>query len=95
MSDSGHPAPIYALRGFTHGWAKSLTLMSADGATALRARIQPGDDLIVHAGPGRLPQLLEKRDGALARFIQTDAVQVLEKSDWDRRKTALGPSIYR
>ena len=95
MSGPDHPPPIYALRGFTHGWAHSLTLMSADGATALRARIRPDDDLIVNAGPGRLPQLLEKRDGAFARFIQAHAIQLLKKSEWDQRKTALGPSVYR
>jgi len=95
MSNNDQPPPIYALQGFTHGWALSLTLMSADGAAALRTRIHPDDDLIVNAGPGRLLQLLEKRDGALARFIQAHTVQVLQKSEWDRRKTALGSCIYR
>jgi len=95
MSDAPAAPPIYALRGFTHGWAPSLTLMSGDGATALRRRIRPGDDLIVRAAPGCLLQLLEKRDGAFARLIRTHAVQVLKKGEWDQRKSALGPDIYR
>ena len=95
MRDDQASAPIYALRGFTHGWAPSLTLMSPDGATTLHARIEAGNDLIVHAAPGCLVQLLEKRDGAFTRFMENHAVQLLDKSEWDRRKAMLGADIYR
>jgi hypothetical protein len=52
------------------------------------------DDLIVTAGDGRLTQYLEKRDGALQRLIDTYAIEVLSKPQWDQQKHTLGNTIW-
>ena len=85
---------IYGLLGVTHGTARVLTVMSARGARAAREHMAKTDDLIVNAGDGRLTQYLEKRDGALRRLIDDYHVEVLVKSEWDRRKRALGDDIW-
>jgi len=85
---------IYALPGITHGAARVLTVMSPEGARAAREHMTQTDDLIVNAGDGRLTQYLEKRDGALQRLIDAYGVDVLSKAEWDRRKQALGDSIW-
>ena len=85
---------IYGLLGITHGTARVLTVMSAQGARAAREHMTRSDDLIVNAGDGRLTRYLEKRSGALRRLIDTYDVEVLSKSEWDRRKQALGDDIW-
>ena len=85
---------IYGLLGITHGTARVLTVMSAQGARAAREHMTKTDDLIVNAGDGRLTQYLEKRNGALQRLIDGYGVEVLSKMEWDRRKQGLGDDIW-
>ncbi len=89
---------IYGLFGFTHGWAKVLTLMSADGAGALRERIAAAGggflaDLTIDTGPGRLVAYLEKRSGAHRKLVAAHGVVVLDKARWDAKKAELGDGI--
>jgi hypothetical protein len=85
---------IYGLLGITHGTARVLTVMSAQGARAAREHMTKTDDLVVNAGDGRLTHYLEKRNGALQRLIDDYDVEVLVKPEWDRRKRALGDDIW-
>ena len=85
---------IYGLLGITHGAAHVLTVMSPEGARAALEHLTRTDDLIVNAGDGRLTQYLEKRSGALQRLIDSYDVQVLSKTEWDRRKQALADNIW-
>ena len=85
---------IYGLFGITHGAARVLTVMSPEGARAAREHMTHTDDLIITAGDGRLTQYLEKRGGALQRLIDNYDVKVLSKTEWDRRKQALGEDIW-
>ena len=85
---------IYGLLGITHGTARVLTVMSPEGARAAREHMTKTDDLIVNAGDGRLTQYQEKRDGALQRLIDGYGVEVLSKTEWDRRKQGLGDDIW-
>ncbi len=86
---------IHGLLGITHGAARVLTVMSPAGARAAREHMASTDDLIVNAGDGRLTQYLEKRNGALQRLIECYGVEVLSKTEWDRRKQALGDDIWK
>ncbi len=85
---------IYGLLGITHGTARVLTVMSPEGARAAGEHMTKTDDLIVNAGDGRLTQYQEKRDGALQRLIDAYDVEVLSKTEWDRRKQSLGDDIW-
>ena len=86
---------IYGLLGFTHGWARVLTVMSPEGATAACAHVNAGDDVQVNVGAGRLTQYFEKRDGALDRLIESHGIVVLSKDQWDARKAEFGDAIRR
>ena len=86
---------IYGLLGFTHGWARVLTVMSPEGATAALAHVVAGADVQVSAGAGRLTQYFEKRDGALDRLIAAHGIVVLSKEEWTARKAELGDAIRR
>lgn len=86
---------LYGLYVFTHGWAKILTVMSPDGATAVFAHIEAGEDITAQGGAGRLPQYFEKRDGALQALVRRYGIEVLEKADWDARKAALSDAVWR
>jgi hypothetical protein len=85
---------IYGLLGITHGTARVLTVMSAQGARAAREHMTRTVDLIVNAGDGRLTQYLEKRNGALQRLIDDYGIEVLSKTEWDRRKQIIGDAIW-
>ncbi len=85
---------IYGLYGFTHGWARTLTVMSPAGAAAAHAHVDAGDDVATHAGEGRLTQYFEKRAGALERLVAAYAIVVLSKEEWDARKAELGDAIW-
>lgn len=85
---------IYGLYGITHGAARVLTVMSPQGVSAALAHMARTDDLIVNAGDHRLTQYLEKREGALERLVDSYAIEVLAKTEWDRRKQALGDDIW-
>ncbi len=84
---------IYGLPGITHGAAHVLTVMSPEGARAALEHMTRTDDLIVNAGDGRLTQYLEKRSGALQRLIDIYDIQVLSKTEWDRRKQILADDV--
>lgn len=86
---------IYGLWGFTHGWAKVLTVMSPDGSTRLLARIGAPEGVEVLAGDGALPRLLEKTGGALARVVEAHGIELLERAEWEARKAAAGAEAYR
>jgi ABC-type hemin transport system substrate-binding protein len=86
---------IYGLRGVTHGAGRVLTVMSAAGTAAVFGSITVDDDVITHAGSGRLTQYQEKRAGALDRLIQKHDIVVLSKDDWDKKKMELGNAIWR
>jgi hypothetical protein len=86
---------VYGLLGATHGWAKVLTVMSPAGASAAQRRIAAGDDVIVAADEGRLPQYIERRKGALDRLIAAHGIIVLSREEWNAKKAALGDAIWR
>ena len=85
---------VYGLKGFTHGWAATLTVMSPHGASRALRKMGPGDAIITRAGAGRLTHYLEKRSGALDRFIHEHGVVILSKAEWDAKKIELGETIY-
>ena len=84
---------LYGLYGFTHGWARVLTVMASDGAEAVAAHIDPGPDVIATTGQGRLPLYQEKREGALAVLVSKYGIEVLEKAEWDAKKAELGRAV--
>jgi hypothetical protein len=86
---------LYGLGGITHGGAKVLTVMSPSGTRAVCERIDPGGDIIVAGGDGRLTYYSEQRSGALSRIIDEYEIIVLNKIDWDRKKAELGERIWR
>ena len=86
---------IYGLLGFTHGWAKVLTVMSPEGSPRALAGIADGDEVTVNAGPGRLTQFVEKRAGALDRLVAAHGIELLSKAEWDARKAEAGEAIWR
>lgn len=86
---------IYGLMGFTHGWARVLTVMSPAGPGAALAAIDACQDAVpMSAGPGRLTRYMEKRAGGLDRLVERHGVAVLSKQDWDTKKAELGETIY-
>ena len=85
---------LYGLRGITHGGAKVLTVMSAQGSQTILNTLEAGDNVHVYSGPGRLVQYHEKRAGALAALIRRYRIQVLDKVDWDLKKVELGSTIW-
>jgi hypothetical protein len=86
---------IYGLYGITHDWGRLLTVMSAQGATAALGAIVTGEDIAVSAGAGKLTQYHERRDGALARLVETHHIVVLNHRDWAAKKAELGEEIWR
>ncbi len=89
------PTTIYGLFGFTHGWGKVLTVMSAAGIAGTRALIEPGADLRVQGGRGRLTQYHGKRGNALQHLVEAYGIVVLSKPRWDAKKEELGDAIWR
>lgn len=81
--------PLYGYLGFTHGWARVLTVMSPEGAEAAWRTVVPDDDVIVYGDRTALPQYHEKRDGALQRMIERHGIEIVEKPEWDALKAAL------
>ena len=68
--------------------------MSPEGASAAKAAISAGDDVIVEAEPGRLTIYLERLAGALDRLIAVHDIDVLSKEHWDAKKAELGVRIF-
>ncbi len=89
------PMTIYGLFGITHAWARVLTLMSAAGDGAVRARVAPGDGVVLDHGAGRLTQYHERRNGALDRIVERYDVVVLDNAAWNAKKRELGAAILR
>lgn len=88
------PPVLFGLYGFSHGWARILTIMSPQGASATIAAVKPGDGTHLQAGNGRLPQYHERREGALDRLTEEFGIAILTKAEWDSKKSELGNAIY-
>lgn len=85
---------LFGLYGFTHGWARILTVMSPQGASTV-LRVAPGnDDAIVQSDDGQLTRYQERREGALSRLVDAHGIVILTKNEWDARKAELGEVIY-
>ena len=84
---------LYGLYGFTHGWGRLLTVMSPEGAAAVRAHVAAGAGIEVTGGEDGPVRFYEKRRGALAGLVETYGIVVLEKPAWDTKKRELGDSI--
>lgn len=90
-------APVYGLRGFDHGGGVLMTLMSADGAASVAARIEPllGDGLRLTRNAGRLPVCREIRAGEFERLMAALPIIALDFATWSATKATLGSDIYR
>ncbi len=89
---------VFGLRGITHGGAKSLTMMSSSGASALSQKVAVlAEDLPLNLRThvGYLPIVYERRQGDIDAVVRALSVQILEKSCWDEQKNRLGDTIYR
>jgi hypothetical protein len=85
---------LFGLYGFTHGWARILTVMSPQGATAVLQVVPGNDDVTVQSDDGQLTRYQEKREGALSRLVDGHGIVILTKNEWDARKAKLGKAIY-
>lgn len=85
---------IYGLWGFTHGWAKVITVMSPLGASAILEVIKPDDSILVYARPGTLTQYHSGSRSALRALAQKYSIIMLSKPEWDTCKTELGDAIW-
>lgn len=86
---------LFGLYGFTHGWARILTVMSPQGASAVTTAVPGNNDVILlQSGEGQLPRYREKREGALERLAIAHAITILTRPEWGARKAELGESIY-
>lgn len=86
---------LYGLMGFTHGWARVLTVMSPAGATTAMRKIGKADGVITAFREGELPRFQEQRAGALRRLVESQGIVLLDKADWDTKKAELGSAPYR
>lgn len=89
---------LYGLLGFTHNGGRTLTVMSAKGASAALAAI-PADGGVdggvkVQAGAGRLTYYQARRRGALRELIAAHGIVVLDKPAWDAKKAELGARVF-
>jgi hypothetical protein len=85
---------LWGLMVFSHGWSRILTVMSRQGASATLATVKEIDGVTLNAREGQLPQFRERRDGALQELIDKYGIVILDKAEWDRRKSELGETIY-
>lgn len=85
---------IYGLRGFTHGWANILTVMSPAGAKETMRSLGQPEGVVAAFREGALPRFREQRPGALDRLIESHGIVLLEKPEWDAKKEELGAAIY-
>jgi hypothetical protein len=88
MNDSDQTMTIYGMRGFTHGWGRTLSLTADTDATSLAARIDCGEDARVEVTDNGIVRLTEARAGGLDRIIQRHDIQVVSRESWQRRRTA-------
>ena len=88
------PLELFGLYGFTHGWARILTVMSPQGASTVLRAVPGNEDVIVQSGDDQLPRYQEKRDGALLSLVNAHGIEILTKTEWDAQKAKLGEKIY-
>jgi hypothetical protein len=84
---------LYGLLGFTHNGGRTLTVMSAIGASATLAAIPADSSVRVQAGAGQLTIYQARRRGALQALIAAHGIEVLDNLAWDVEKAELGPRI--
>ncbi len=80
---------LYGLRGLTHHGGRLMSVISPDGAQAVVAHIEAGDDPRVVSGPGRAPQYHEIRAGALDQLVRRYAIEVVDGRAWQALKDEL------
>lgn len=80
---------LYGYLGFTHGWARVLTVLSPDGVDAVRQNVVADDDVIAYGAGTQLPQYHEKRAGALQRMIDRHDIRIVSKPEWDALKAEM------
>lgn len=85
---------LFGLYGFTHGWARVLTVMSPSGTAAVLHAVPGNEDVAVQSGEGLLTRYHEKHPAALERLAREHGIIILTKSEWDARKAKLGEKIY-
>jgi hypothetical protein len=85
---------LFGLYGFTHGWARILTVMSPAGATAVLNAVPGNEGVIAQSGEGLLTRYHEKHQDALERLTREHSIIILTKSEWDAQKAKLGEKIY-
>jgi len=86
---------LYGLRGFTHGGARTLSVMCDAGGSRERETLGTPPGLMAQQHRGRLSLYLEQRSGAIDTLVRRHRIEILDKSAWDLRKTALGERVYR
>ena len=84
---------LYGLYGFTHGWARVLTIMSPAGAEAVRKALIGAENVEVAAGSGGPVLVQERREGALARLVEVLDIAVLTREEWRETKQRLDDAI--
>ena len=85
---------VYGLFTLTHhGGNRVLTVMSDAGARAALEHVTSVDGITIKPRPGYLTQYWADHKGAFEHLIETNNIIVLEKPDWDQKKTELGESI--
>lgn len=86
---------IFGLLGFTHGWARVLTVLSPQGSAQILEVVQAGEDVVVKAEPGRPIQYVERRSAGLADLVARHGIIVLTKDQWDAKKAEVGEAAWR
>lgn len=77
---------LYGLLGFTHGWARVMTVMSPEGGARVRAALGDPDGAVVQEGEGPLVRVFERRGGALRQLAERHCIELLERPQWEARK---------
>ncbi len=86
---------VYGLKGFSHGGATLLTVMSPEGRSACLAALDFDPAEIHLVDHGALPQYHESLDGALDRFAARHGIEMLDFHGWQVRREDLGTAIFR
>ena len=86
---------FWGLRGYTHGGAYVLTVMTAEGAAAALAAIRVNDDVHLEHQPETLPRFHERAAGGIDRLVAENEIELLDLPRWQAKKAELGDAIYR
>ncbi len=90
-----HALELYGLRGWCHGAAFLITVMSPSGTEKVVETLQyDPDDLRIEWYAGGLPRYLEKRRGGISRLVEKYGICVLGYREWTSVKAKLGSTIY-